>query len=47
MTTKEPYTGVRALFNGDLHLALPEWAPREDWIVFSSTEIRLREGIAV
>ena len=29
----ERYTGVRALFNGDLHLKDPGWAPREEWVV--------------
>ena len=29
----EQYQGIRAIFNGDLHLALPGYAPREDWIV--------------
>ncbi|QAU07336.1 hypothetical protein SEA_ALLEB_109 [Microbacterium phage Alleb] len=27
------YTGVRALFNGDMHLIDPGYAPREDWII--------------
>ena len=39
----EPYSGVSALFNGDLHLGLPEWAPREDWIVLDSKTIKLSE----
>lgn len=29
----ERYTGVGALFNGDVHLKDPTWAPREDWVV--------------
>lgn len=37
----ERYQGVQALFNGDLHRVLPDWAPREDWVVGSVTEIRL------
>lgn len=37
---QEKYTGVRALFNGDLHATIPEWAPREDWIVLSRDVIR-------
>lgn len=35
----EPYTGVAALFNADLHTTTPGWAPREDWIVKSALEI--------
>lgn len=35
----ERYTGVRALFNGDLHLKDPGWAPREDWVVIDSWTI--------
>jgi hypothetical protein len=29
----EPYRGVGALFNADLHKVEPDWAPREDWLV--------------
>lgn len=36
----EPYSGVTALFNADLHRGCPEYAPREDWEVISSFEIR-------
>jgi len=35
----EPYPGVRALFDGDLHLIDPTYAPREDWIVKSPRRI--------
>jgi len=38
LPTGERYTGVRALFDGDLHLTEPGWAPREDWVVVD-TEI--------
>lgn len=30
---KERYTGVRALFNADMHAIDPSYAPREDWVV--------------
>lgn len=33
------YRGVRALFNGDLHLIDPTYAPREDWIVVDAQTI--------
>jgi len=33
------YSGIRALFNGDLHLIDPSWAPREDWIVIDARAI--------
>lgn len=36
----EPYNGVKALFNGDLHAADPGWAPRESWRIVSPYEIR-------
>ncbi|QGJ89419.1 hypothetical protein PBI_SMARTIES_14 [Microbacterium phage Smarties] len=39
MDEREPYPGVRALFNGDLHLIDPTYAPREDWIIMSPTRI--------
>ncbi|QBI98092.1 hypothetical protein SEA_FIREMAN_8 [Microbacterium phage Fireman] len=29
----EPYPGVGALFNADLHTVDPTYAPREHWIV--------------
>lgn len=29
----EPYRGVRALFNADMHTKIPDWAPRQDWII--------------
>jgi hypothetical protein len=29
----EPYRGVAALFNADLHAQAPSWAPREEWLV--------------
>ena len=35
----ERYTGVRALFNGDIHLVDPSWAPREDWIILDKHTI--------
>lgn len=35
----ERYRGVRALFNGDLRLKDPGWAPREDWIVIDAHTI--------
>lgn len=35
----ERYRGVRALFNGDLHLVDPSWAPREEWIVIDAHTI--------
>ncbi len=35
----EPYQGVAALFNGDLYLGCPQWAPREVWEVVSPYEI--------
>jgi len=34
------YSGVRALFNADLHTVEPDWAPREDWVVVTAREIR-------
>lgn len=34
-----PYSGVSALFNGDLYSGIPQWAPREDWVVKSVYEI--------
>lgn len=33
------YRGVRALFNGDMHLIDPTYAPREDWIVIDAQTI--------
>lgn len=36
----EPYNGVQALFNGDLHLRAPNYAPRNHWEVVSAYEIR-------
>lgn len=39
MSNPEPYTGVEALFNGDLHSKSPGWAPREDWKVLDASEI--------
>jgi hypothetical protein len=38
----EPYTGVAALFNGDLHAGSPDWAPRDHWKVMSPFAIRHR-----
>ncbi len=38
----ESYSGVAALFNGDLHRVSPGWAPRDHWEVFSAQEIRHR-----
>lgn len=35
----ERYRGVRGLFNGDLHLIAPDYAPREDWIVVDAQTI--------
>jgi hypothetical protein len=37
----EPYQGVAALFNGDLHAVDPAWAPRSDWQVLSPYFIEL------
>lgn len=37
----EPYCGVAALFNADLHVADPGWAPRNHWRVVSDSEISL------
>ncbi|AWY06015.1 hypothetical protein SEA_ROBSFEET_8 [Microbacterium phage RobsFeet] len=31
--SRDPYPGVGALFNADLHAIDPTYAPREDWIV--------------
>lgn len=36
---RERYTGVRALFNGDLHMLAPTYTPREDWIVVDARTI--------
>jgi hypothetical protein len=35
----ERYRGVRALFNGDMHLIDPSYAPREDWVVVDAETI--------
>ncbi len=35
----EPYRGVDALFNADLHAGLPQWAPREHWVVSTAHSI--------
>lgn len=35
----ERYRGVRGLFNGDLHLIDPTYAPRQDWIVVDAHTI--------
>lgn len=29
----EPYRGVAALFDADVHRRCPQWAPRQDWTV--------------
>lgn len=36
---EEHYRGVRGLFNGDLHLIEPDYAPRGDWIVVDANTI--------
>lgn len=36
----EPYRGVASLFNADLHVVCPQWAPREDWRILSEFVIR-------
>ncbi|MEK7603017.1 MAG: hypothetical protein AAB459_02110 [Patescibacteria group bacterium] len=36
----EPYCGVAALFNADLHTKDPNCAPREEWILLSDFEIQ-------
>lgn len=36
----EPYGGVAALFNADLHAAAPQWAPREHWRILNPATIR-------
>jgi hypothetical protein len=36
----EPYQGVAALFNGDLHMVEPDWAPRNHWHVLSPYVIK-------
>lgn len=38
----EQYTGVRALFNGDLHKIDPNYAPREDWIIYSPNKMEYK-----
>lgn len=38
----EPYCGVAALFNADLHVTEPAWAPREHWITRSAFKIEHR-----
>lgn len=38
----EPHSGVAALFNGDLHLGLPDYAPRDNWQVLSADVIVLQ-----
>lgn len=35
----EPYRGVDALFNADLHAGLPQWAPREHWVISTAHSI--------
>lgn len=30
---EEPYSGIMALFNGDLHKAGPDYCPRQDWVI--------------
>lgn len=35
----ERYRGVRALFNGDMHLIDPSYAPRADWMVIDAHTI--------
>jgi hypothetical protein len=35
----EPYQGVAALFNADLHRREPSFAPREHWTVESSGRV--------
>lgn len=35
----EPFKGVGALFNADLHTTEPAWAPREHWEVISPFRI--------
>jgi hypothetical protein len=37
----EPYQGVNALFNADLHRVSPNWAPRKDWVMVSPYIIEL------
>lgn len=37
----EPYQGVAALFNADLHKKEPEWAPRKEWRILSMYEIEI------
>ena len=32
-------TGIQALFNGDMHAGEPLYAPREDWVVLSPSDI--------
>lgn len=39
MSDPEPYRGVRALFNGDMHLIDPSYAPREHWLVVDALTI--------
>lgn len=41
----EPYAGVRALFNADLHATIPEWAPREDWVILDSRTIECTKPV--
>ncbi|QDH92153.1 hypothetical protein SEA_PHILLYPHILLY_111 [Microbacterium phage PhillyPhilly] len=39
MNPSEPYRGVRALFNGDMHLIDPSYAPREHWVILDAHTI--------
>lgn len=37
---REPYSGVFSLFDADLSVTCPDYAPRGEWIVLGARELR-------
>ena len=44
MSADEPYSGVAALFDGDLALRSPQYAPRQHWLIVRPDGERLALG---
>jgi len=44
LSRPEPYRGVEALFDADVHAACPGWAPREDHLIVMEDGVPLLTG---
>ena len=43
----EPYRGVSALFNADLHAGMPEYADRDEWFVLAPGILQRRGHVLI